>query len=275
MGLVVNDRTAEIKGWIGRVAALPSRLLFPPACPGCRALVAEPFALCGGCWPKLRFIERPWCEVLGTPFVHEMGEGVLSAGAIASPPPFARARAAVSYSGVARQMAQNLKFGDRTELAPTMARWMMRVGAELLADADALAPVPLHRGRFFSRRFNQSAELARALGRLSGRAFVPDAVARIRATRQQVGLAAREREENVRGAFRVPAHREGEIRGRRVLVVDDVYTTGATVSAVARALRRAGAAEVDVLTFARVLPGETAADEFGSEDFRPGDARTI
>jgi len=202
----------KLGGWLGRAAALPARLLFPPACPGCRRLVAEPFTLCGACWQKLRFIERPWCEVLGTPFSYEMGEGILSADAIASPPPFARARAAVSYTGVARQMVLNLKFGDRTELAPAMARWMMRAGAELLADADAVVPVPLHRGRFFRRRFNQSAELARTLGALAGRPFVPDAVARIRATRQQVGLGAREREENVRGAFRVPPHREIAVR---------------------------------------------------------------
>lgn len=276
----MDDRSADIKGWMRRAAALPARLLFPPICPGCRRLVAEPFALCGDCWRKLRFLERPWCEVLGTPFPHDMGEGVLSPAAIAAPPPFARARSAVSYSGVARQMVQGLKFGDRTELAPTMARWMMRAGAELLADADAVVPVPLHRGRFFRRRFNQSAELARALCALSGRPFLPDGVARIRATRQQVGLGAREREENVRGAFRVLPQAATGIRGRRILVVDDVYTTGTTVSAVAKALKRAGAAEVDVLTFARVLPGELivgelAPDDIGARDFRPGEAGTI
>jgi predicted amidophosphoribosyltransferase len=150
------------------MAGLPGRLLFPPVCPACRRLVARPFTLCGACWPKLRFIERPWCEVLGTPFSHEIGEGIVSADAIASPPPFARARSAVAYDGVARLMVMNLKFGDRTELAPTMARWMMRPAAELLAQADAVAPVPLHRGRFLRRRFNQSAELARALCALAG-----------------------------------------------------------------------------------------------------------
>ena len=270
VGPVVNDRGGEIKGWMGWAAGLPGRLLFPPACPACRRLVAEPFALCGACWPRLRFIERPWCEVLGTPFAHEIGEGVVSPAAIASPPPFARARSAVSYGGVARQMVLNLKFGDRTELAPTMARWMMRPGAELLAQADAVTPVPLHRGRFLRRRFNQSAELARALCALSGRPFLPDAVARIRATRQQVGLGARQREDNLRGAFRVPPAAEIAVRGRRILVVDDVFTTGVTVSAVARALKRAGAVEIDVLTFARVLPGETEAG-----DYRPEEADAI
>jgi ComF family protein len=194
-----------------------------------------------------------------------MGEGFLSAEAIANPPPFQRARAAVSYDGVARRMVQGLKYHDRTDLARWMAGWMARAGAELLADADIVVPVPLHRRRFLWRRFNQSAELARALARRSGTTFEPTALLRVKVTRQQVGLGLREREDNVRGAFRVPPEADIKVRGRRVLVVDDVYTTGATVSAVARALKRGGASAVDVLTFARVLPG----------DFRRDDAETI
>lgn len=212
----------------------------------------------------MRFIERPWCEIMGTPFVYEVGEGFLSAEAIANPPPFARARAAVAYTGAARRMVQSLKFGDRLELAPWMARWMMRAGSDLVADADAVVPVPLHATRFLWRRFNQSAELARALCRLSGARFCADAVVRTRPTRQQVGLGAREREDNVRGAFHVPEGRAIEVRGRRVLLVDDVYTTGMTVIAATRALKKAGAADVDVLTFARVLPGDFRPDEGGS-----------
>lgn len=261
----MTDRAAEFKGWLAALKALPARVLFPPICSGCRRLVSAPGTLCGRCWPQLRFIERPWCEVLGTPFTHEMGAGILSADALANPPPFARARAAVAYSGVARQMVHNLKFADRTELAPWMARWMMRAGGELVAAADVIVAVPLHRRRFLMRRFNQSAELARALATLSGTDFSPQAVIRIKATRSQVGLRMRAREDNVRGAFRVPEKEEIVIRGRHVLLVDDVYTTGATVSAVTRALKRGGAAQVDVLTFARVLPG----------DFLPDDPETI
>ena len=141
---------------------------------------------------------------MGTPFAHDMGEGFLSAEAIANPPPFDRARAAVAYSGVARQMVQGLKYNDRTELAPWMARWMMRAGAELVADADVVIPVPLHWRRFLWRRFNQSAELARAVAGLAGKPFAPLGVVRVKVTRQQVGLGLREREDNVRGAFRVP-----------------------------------------------------------------------
>jgi ComF family protein len=262
---LVTDPRQEIKAFAAAVFEWPARLLFPPACAGCRRQVSQPGTLCGACWPKLKLLERPWCEVMGTPFSHDMGDGFLSADAIANPPPFRRARAAVSYSGVARQMVQGLKYSDRTDLAPWMARWMLRAGSELLPDTDVVVPVPLHWRRFFSRRFNQSAELARAVAALSGKAFEPSAVQRVKVTRQQVGLGQREREDNVRGAFRVPVEAEIRVSGRNVLLVDDVYTTGATVSAVTKALKKAGAGQVDVLTFARVIPG----------DFQPGEAATI
>lgn len=251
----------EIKSFAAAALRVSAFVLFPPTCLGCRRLVSEPGTLCGRCWGGLRFLERPWCQVLGTPFSHDMGENLFSAEAIANPPPFARARAAVAYGGVARRMVQALKYNDRTDLAPWMALWMIRAGAELVADADVIVPVPLHRQRFFIRRYNQSAELARAVARRTGLPFLPMAVARVRMTRQQVGLGQRERAENVRGAFRVSEEADILVRGRRVLLIDDVYTTGATVSAVARALRRAGAAGIDVLTFARALPGVFQPEE--------------
>lgn len=261
----VADPMVEIKGFAKAALNWPARLLFPPVCAGCRRHVLQPGVLCGQCWPKLRLLERPWCPVMGTPFIHDMGEGFLSAEAIADPPPFERARAAVAYSGVARQMVQGLKYQDRTDLAPWMARWMLRAGAELTVKTDVIVPVPLHWKRFFKRQFNQSAELARALSSLTGLPFAPSAVTRVKLTRQQVGLERHEREENVRAAFRVPSEEEIAIAGRRVLLVDDVYTTGATVRAVSKALKRGGAGAVDVLTFARVLPG----------DFRPDESATI
>lgn len=247
------------------VASLSARTLFPPACPGCARLVAEPGTLCGKCWPKLRLLERPWCEIMGTPFTQDFGPGFLSADAIANPPPFARARAAVAYQGVARNLVRGLKYSDRGDLARWMARWMARAGAELLADADVVVPVPLHWTRFLRRRFNQSAELARALAEPHGLTFAPEALRRVKATRQQVGLGLNQRQDNVRAAFRVPPEMEQAVSGRRVLLVDDVYTTGSTVYSACGALKKAGAKAVDVLTFARVLPG----------DFRPDDAETI
>src|SRR5690606_5228117 len=200
----------------------PPRLLFPPVCAGCRRHVQQPGGLCGECWPKLRFIERPWCEVMGTPFSHDMGEGFLSAEAIADPPPFARARSAALYEGVPQRMARSLKFGDRTDLAPWMARWMVRAGAELIDDADAVIPVPLHRYRFLSRRFNQSAELSRAIAHQTGLRHLPGALVRRHSTRPQVGLTALEREANLRGAFQVPPRQKTSIQGKRLILVDDV-----------------------------------------------------
>jgi len=252
--IALKDMTRQALSW-------PARLLFPPVCAGCQRHVSQPGVLCGACWPKLRLLEKPWCPVMGTPFTHDMGEGFLCAEAIADPPPFERARAAVVYSGVARQMVQGLKYQDRTDLAPWMARWMMRAGAELIAEADVVVPVPLHWRRFFRRQFNQSAELARAISKLSDLPFSPSAVRRVKLTRQQVGLERHEREENVRAAFRISPEAEIEIARRRVLVIDDVYTTGATVRALAKALKKGGAGAVDVLTFARVLPGDFRADE--------------
>lgn len=254
---MVNDRLAKFKRFGRSALEWPGRLLFPPTCPGCRRLVSQPGTLCGQCWPSLRFLDRPWCEVLGTPFAHDMGEGAISPEAMASPPPFRRARSAVAYDGIARQLVLSLKFRDRTDLAPWIAAWMARAGSELLTDADAIVPVPLHARRLFWRRFNQAAELARALSARSGVPMLADAVRRVRPTRQQVGLGARAREDNVRGAFQVPRGSEIDVSGRTLLVVDDVYTTSTTVSAVARTLLRSGAANVDVLTFARVLPEES------------------
>lgn len=229
-------------------------ILFPASCIGCRVQVSEPGTLCPQCWSQLRFIEKPYCPVLGIPFNHDFGEFFMSAEAMADPPPFRRLRSAVLHRGAAQRMAVSLKFHDRTDLAPWMARWMQRAGGELLDECDVILPVPLHKWRFWSRRFNQSAELARNLAQLSGKPFAPQAVRRIRQTDQQIGLGLKERKRNVDGAFRVPREHEIHVRGRCVLLIDDVYTTGSTVKAATRALLRGGAKSVDVLTFSRVLP---------------------
>ncbi|WP_420960615.1 ComF family protein [Brucella sp. IR073] len=239
-----------ITKWLGQATA---SVLFPAQCAGCGRAVANPATLCGRCWPRLRFIERPYCAVMGTPFSHDLGDNFLSAEAIADPPPFRRARAAVMHDGVPQRMVVGLKYHDQTNLAPWMARWMLRTGSELVADCDVIIPVPLHRFRFWSRRFNQAAELARALAHLSQKPFEPEALRRVKRARQQVGLPAAERQRNVSGAFRVPQEYEIKVRGRKILLIDDVYTTGATVKAATRALLRADAAAVDVLTFSRVL----------------------
>jgi ComF family protein len=162
----------------------------------------------------------------------------------------------VRYDDIASKLVHALKYGDRLDLAPIMGRWMANAGSGLIADADALVPVPLHWRRQWARRFNQSALLAEIIAAASGRVVAHGALKRVKATPQQVGLGKSERAQNVQGAFRVPAEGKAEVAGRKLLLVDDVLTSGATVDACARALLRAGAASVDVLAFARVVtPG--------------------
>ncbi len=247
--------------WTRRMAALGSRLagaaldtLYPPTCLACRAATDAHGALCPRCWSAIRFIERPFCERLGTPFERDLGEGLLSPQAMADPPAFARARAVARFEdGPARKLAHRLKYSDRAELARPIARWMARAGADVLADADLLAPVPLHPLRLWRRRFNQAAALAREISRQTGISCDSGALLRVKATRSQVGLSRAQRAENVQGAFRVAGR--ASVRGRKVVLVDDVLTSGATANAASRALLRAGASRVDVLVFARVVTG--------------------
>ncbi len=238
------------------VSAVPPRLRPIWCCrrPARRAAsaVGDGQALCAGCWSTIRFIEPPLCPVYGTPFAFDLGEGIVSAEALADPPPFRRARAAAVYGDVARRLVHQVKYYDRPHLAQVMANAMQRAGRSLLGECSLVVPVPLYRWRLWRRRFNQAALLAAGVSRLSGVPHDPFVLERVKATRQQVGLTAQQRVENVRGAFRVPEPMRARIAGRDVLLVDDVYTTGATVKAASRALLRAGAAAVDVLTFARV-----------------------
>ncbi|MDP4026235.1 ComF family protein [Methylobacterium sp. NEAU 140] len=228
-------------------------LIYSPTCAGCGAATADPGALCPACWSGLRLIEEPLCRRYGTPFAVDLGVGaLLSPRAIADPPVFERARAVALYDDVARRLVHRLKYEDRLDLAGPMARMMAASGRELIAEAACVVPVPLHRWRLWRRRFNQAALLARPLAAGAGLPFEPWALARIRATRSQVGLTRAGRAENLSGAFRVPAAEAHRIAGRRVLLVDDVTTTGATGNAAARALLRGGAAAVDLLTFALV-----------------------
>jgi ComF family protein len=226
-------------------------LALPRLCAACREPV-EGEGLCPKCWSKLSFISRPYCERLGVPFVYDPGPGILSMEAIANPPAYQRARAAVRFDEISRALVHALKYGDRLDLAPMMGRWLGHAGRELLTGADALVPVPLHWRRRWARRFNQSAILAAAVSATSGLPVAADALRRVKPTAQQVGLSRSERAANVQGAFRVPPEGKAAIVGRRLVLIDDVLTSGATVEGCAKALLRAGAANVDVLVFARV-----------------------
>jgi len=241
--------------WLGRLGGAVLDQLYPPLCLNCDAPVAAPDALCGDCFRKLRPITAPYCPVLGLPFEVDLGRDARSAEAIADPPPFGRARSAVVYDEVARRLVSRLKYSDRPELARFCARLMAAAGSELWVGDPVLVPVPLHRTRLLSRRYNQSTELARALGRLVGLRVEPGLIVRTRRTPQQVGLSASARQRNVAGAFTVRPGAAAKLAGRRVVIVDDVVTTGSTVKAVTHALNRAHIADVDVISFARVVTG--------------------
>jgi ComF family protein len=246
----------KARGRIAQFGRQALEIVYPPSCIACRRATMHAGTLCAPCWGAMPFIERPYCERLGTPFAQDLGPGLISPEAFANPPVFNRARAVARYDeGPARDLVHNLKYGDRLELADAMGRWMARAGAELLADADLVVPIPLHRKRLFSRRFNQAALLAQVVAAQTGRTSDPFALARVKATTPQVGLTRAQRADNVQGAFRVPDEAKLRISRQKILLVDDVLTTGATLNAASRVLLRAGATRVDILVFARVVQG--------------------
>jgi ComF family protein len=251
---------AENPGWrlargLRSLMAAAVDAVYPPVCTGCGRMVGQHRGVCPACWATLRLIERPYCEVLGVPFSHDLGAGILSADAIANPPVFERLRSVAIHEGIARSLVHGLKYRDRTDLAVMMAEWMVRASDGTVKACDAVVPVPLHAFRLWGRKFNQSAELARAVARISNKPFLATALIRTKRTAQQVGLGAAAREDNVRGAFAVTEAGKAALFGKRVVLVDDVYTTGATVSAATRALKKAGVQDVTVLTFARAMSG--------------------
>jgi ComF family protein len=226
-------------------------LLLPPRCLGCGAAVTAAGTLCAPCWRGMTFLGAPCCVCCGTPFDFEPGREALCGACARSRPPFARARAALRYDEASRRLILGFKYGDRLHLAPALGAWMRRAGAELVAEADLLVPVPLHWTRLFARRYNQAAVLAHAIQAAGGPPVGADYLVRRRRTPSQGKRNAAARERNVRGAFAVKAGRT--VKGSCILLVDDVFTTGATVGECARVLRRAGARQVDVLTLARTV----------------------
>lgn len=237
------------RAWRSRLV----ELLLPPLCLACRSPVEGQGGLCGRCWWGIDFIEPPLCDRLGIPLPHAVGERIVSAAALADPPSYDRARAVARFGDVMRQLIHDLKFRDRHEGLKLFTSWLAHAGRELLAGADVLVPVPLHVSRLWARRFNQSALLARTLSVRTGIGFEPRALVRRRRTPSQVGLTLDQRRRNVAGAFALAKHSEAAIRGRAVLLIDDVITTGATANACARALKQAGAERVDVLALGRVV----------------------
>lgn len=240
---------------LARAASRVLDILFPPSCLKCGAELEASGALCATCWPKIRFIAPPYCACCGLPFAYDVGAGALCGPCVQDPPLFDRARAVFVYDDVSRDLVLSFKHADQTQSAPGYGKWLARAGAELLTDADLLIPVPLHRRRLFARRYNQAALLVHALAKETGRRAAPDGLIRVKKTQPHIDMGRNERQQNVAGAFRVHPKWAETVAGARVVLVDDVFTTGATVSSCARVLRAAGAARIDVLTLSRVMTG--------------------
>lgn len=229
-------------------------LVLPPLCLKCRVPVAEPQSVCATCWNELRFLSPPHCIQCGIPFPHDLGRGVKCAACIARPPPFTAARAALAYDDASRDLILGFKHADRLEAVPLFARWMAIAGREAMEGADMLVPVPLHWRRLIARRYNQAAELAHALSALTGLRVDTAVLTRAKPTPSQGEMpSARARRRNVAGAFAIAKERRGRIAGRSIVLVDDVLTTGATLTACAKVLLRSGAGAVSFVTLARVV----------------------
>ena len=231
-------------------------VLLPPLCVMCEQMVSQSHGFCGECWRGFSFISQPMCSCCGLPFEYEaqtIHENALCGNCIEETPHFKTARAALVYNEQSKNIILPFKHLDRTDYARAMARVMLHAGQVIIEQADLLLPVPLHFIRLFSRRYNQSALLVHELARLSHKPMMLHALMRHRSTQSQGHLSRELRKKNVHNAFTVRLKKRAEVNGKNVLLIDDVFTTGATANACVAALKKAGAARVDVLTFARVV----------------------
>lgn len=233
----------------------PSRmalnLFFPPRCAACGAAVDHAHTLCSACFESLHIITQPACACCGFPFAHPMGEEALCGACLEKPPPYQKGWAVLRYDDAATQLVSRLKYSDKTHLAPFLGTLMVRHGHPVLEGAELLIPVPLHWRRMVTRRYNQSLLLAREIARASHISLLPGAMRRTRHTPPQASLTRSERLDNVRGAFAVQEQHKPIIAGKKLVLIDDVMTTGATIHACCKTLKQAGAKEMRVLTLAR------------------------
>lgn len=238
--------------WRGRFQTV-LRLVYPPLCLGCGGQVEDEFGLCGPCWRDMRFIGGLVCDLCGTPLPgDDDGHPAQCDECLATVRPWARGRAALLYRDMGRRLILRLKHGDRHDLAVPAGRWMARAVRPILQEGAIVAPIPLHWSRLLRRRYNQAALLSAALSAEIGAEHVPDLLRRVRRTRSLDGLDRRTRFDMLRDGLKVAPRWHAHLAGRPVLLVDDVMTSGATFSAAAQACIAAGAAEICVVSLARV-----------------------
>lgn len=233
--------------------------VMPPRCPISGNPVGKIGQLSPQAWSALHFIDAPFCPRCGVPFAAEYGDTIECPSCVAAIPAYDHARAALVYDDASHRLVVGFKHSDRTELAPILAKWLARSGKDLITSASQLVPVPLHARRLLARRYNQSAILAQSVATLSGSQFAPGLLRRIRATPPQKNLSAGARKRNMAGAFEVPRKAASTVTNGHIVLIDDVLTTGATLSACAKALKKAGAKRVDALVLARVVKGGIGA----------------
>ncbi|MCW2350330.1 MULTISPECIES: ComF family protein [unclassified Sphingobium] len=232
----------------------------PPRCPGCGVVVGAVGTFCTDCWLSIDFIGEPICATCGVDLPSPLGGDMTCGACLSEPPPYDRARAVMTYGEIARTVAHRLKYGRRLSLARVMAEHMTRLvvleEAAGSADPPLFLPVPLHRWRLWSRGFNQSALIGRHIARRTGGVLEPELLRRVKATPPLHMLSRRERQKIVKGAFALAPGAAARLAGRHVILIDDIWTTGATASACARVLRSAGARRIEVLCWTRVGMGE-------------------
>lgn len=230
--------------------------LLPPRCVATGEIVDAQGMLSPAFWSQLQFIEDPFCKTCGIPFSFNITNDALCAACMDQEPLFDRSRSAVIYNDASRKLVLGFKYGDQLHSVDTFVPWMIRAGQSLIDQADFIIPVPLHARRLRERRFNQSALLAQEIAKRTGKKYIPDALMRVRHTTPQKGLNAKERNKNVRGAFTVNERYSAVFRDKNILLIDDVFTTGATLNECARVLKQAKTTSVNVLTIARVTREE-------------------
>jgi ComF family protein len=228
-------------------------IIFPPKCLNCNVIIGEVGGLCSLCFEKINFTTSPSCAICAFPFEYDLGEEALCAACINHKPAYDKAFTVFTYNEHSKELIHKFKFADQTYATPYFANWIKRAAKDALEDADIIIPVPLHKLRLYKRMYNQSALLAKAIARISNVKYNPYILKRIRNTTPQSGLSQKQRQGNVKNAFAINPKQLAAIKGKNIILIDDVMTTGATIEECCKILRKAGVSKIYVVTLARTF----------------------